>query len=71
MYVLELKIIFLSVSTLEEEGYVVMFLDGKVLIWSEGVGTQDVVVRLGTKQGMLYRLLGQPLCGLMSMTKGD
>jgi hypothetical protein len=61
IYVPRLKL--LSVSTLEDMGYAVMFEDGQVLIHSEGANTLDATVRLGIREGMIYRLLGQPMCG--------
>jgi hypothetical protein len=61
MYVPGLKL--LSVSALEDMGYAVMFEDGQVLIRSEGADTQDATVRLGIREGMLYRVLGQPVVG--------
>jgi hypothetical protein len=60
LFVLELKVKFLFVSTLEDMEYAVMFEDGHVLIRSEGA-TLDVVVRLGIMEGMMYRVLGQPV----------
>jgi hypothetical protein len=54
---------FLSVSALEDMGYAVMFEDGQVLIRLEGADTHDATMRLGISEGMLYRLLGQPVCG--------
>jgi hypothetical protein len=63
MYVPELKVNFLSISSLEDTGYAVMFEDGQVLIRSEGADTQDAAVRLGIREGMMYRVLGQPMCG--------
>lgn len=41
----------LSVSSLEDEGYEVVFRDGTILIRSEGAGTQDAAVRLGIRKG--------------------
>jgi hypothetical protein len=61
MYVPGLKL--LSVSALEDMGYAVMFEDGQVLIRSEGADTQDATVRLGIREGMMYRVLGQPVVG--------
>jgi hypothetical protein len=61
MYVPELKL--LSVSALEDMGYAVTFKDGHVLIRLEGANTQDVAVRLGIREGMMYRVLGQPVVG--------
>jgi hypothetical protein len=60
LFLPELKVNLLSVSALEDMGYVVMFVDGQVLIHSEGA-TLDAAVRLGIKKGMMYRLLGQPM----------
>jgi hypothetical protein len=61
MYILGLK--SLSVSTLEDMWYAVMFEDGHALIRLERADTQDAVVRLCIKEGMLYRVLGQPVLG--------
>jgi len=52
MFVPELKVNLLSISTLEDKGYVVM-----LLIRSKGV-TLNEAVRLGIRDGMMYRLLG-------------
>jgi hypothetical protein len=63
LFVPELKVNLLSVSALEDMGYAVMFEDGQVLIRSEGADTQDATVRLGIREGMMYRVLGQPVVG--------
>jgi hypothetical protein len=63
MFVPKLKVNFLSVSALEDMGYAVMFEDGHVLIRSEGADTQDAAVRLSIREGMMYRVLGQPVVG--------
>jgi hypothetical protein len=63
LFVPEMKVNLLSVSTLEDMGYVVMFEDGQVLIWSEGADTQDAIVRLGIRENMMYKVLGQPVVG--------
>jgi hypothetical protein len=62
MYVPELKVNLLSISALEDMGYEVMFVDGQVLIRAEGAAL-DAAVRLGIRQGMMYRVLGQPVGG--------
>jgi hypothetical protein len=62
MYVPELKVNLLSISALEDMGYDVMFVDGHVLIRAEGAAL-DAAVRLGIRQGMMYRVLGQPVGG--------
>jgi hypothetical protein len=63
MYVSELKVNLLSVATLEDMEYAVMFKDGQVLIRTEGEDTKDATVRLGIREGMMYRVLGQPVVG--------
>jgi hypothetical protein len=62
MYVPELRVNLLSVSALEDMGYTVMFVDGQVLLCAEGVAL-DAAVRLGIRQGMMYRVLGWPVGG--------
>jgi hypothetical protein len=54
---------FALVAALEDMGYAVMFEDGQVLIRAEGADTQDAAVRLGIREGMMYRVLGQPVVG--------
>jgi trimethylamine:corrinoid methyltransferase-like protein len=61
MYVPGLKL--LSVSALEDMGYAIMFEDGQVLIRSEGADISDAVVRLGIREGMIYRLMRQLVVG--------
>jgi hypothetical protein len=63
MYVPGLKVNLLSVSSLEDMGYVVTLEDGQVLIRSKGADTQDATVRLGIREGMLYRVSGQLVVG--------
>jgi hypothetical protein len=63
LYVPEMKVNFLSVLALEDMGYAMMFKDGQVLIRSEGADTQDATVRHGIKEGMMYRVLEQPIVG--------
>jgi hypothetical protein len=63
MYVPGLKVNLLSVSALEDMGYAVTFEDGHVLIRSVRADTQDAAVRLGIREGMMYRVLGQPVVG--------
>jgi hypothetical protein len=61
LYVPELKKNFLSVSVLEDKGFVVMFKKGKVLIRPEGA-SPDTTVSIGVREGKLYRLQGKPVC---------
>jgi hypothetical protein len=63
LFVQELKVNFLSMAALEDMGYAVMFEDGQVLIRSEGANTQEAAVRLGIREGMMYKVLGQPVVG--------
>jgi hypothetical protein len=62
MHVLELSVNLHFVTTLEDMGYTMMFEDGRVLIRAEGAAL-DATVRLGIRQGMMYRSLGQPASG--------
>jgi hypothetical protein len=62
IYVLGMK--FLSISTLEDMGYAVMFENVHVLIRLEGEDTQNVSVWLDIKEGMFHMVLGQPVVGL-------
>jgi hypothetical protein len=62
MYVPELKVNLLSILAMEDMEYEVMFVHGQVLIRAERVAL-DAAVRLGIRQGMLYRVLGQPVGG--------
>jgi hypothetical protein len=54
MFVPKLNVNLLSISTLEDMGYAVMFEDGQVLIRVEGA-TLDAAVRLGIREGMIYK----------------
>jgi hypothetical protein len=62
MYVPKLNVNLLFVSALADMGYTVLFVDGQVLLRVERAAL-DATVRLGIRQGMMYRLLGQPVCG--------
>jgi len=61
LFVPELKVIFLLVSTLEDEGYGVVFKHGHVFIYPKEA-TLDTTTMLGVRKGRLYMLLGQPVC---------
>jgi hypothetical protein len=62
MYVPELRVNLLSVSALADMGYIVLFMDGHVLLCAEGAAL-DATMRPSIMQGMMYRLLGQPIGG--------
>ena len=56
LYVPSLKKNLLSISALDKKGYKVSFIDGQVLMWSEGKTLENVVV-IG-EEGGLYKLKG-------------
>ena len=58
LYVPGLKKNLLSISTLEEKGFRVAFVDGQVLMWPKGKKFDDAVV-IGMHEGGLYRLKGK------------
>jgi hypothetical protein len=62
LYVPKLKKNLLSVSVLEDMGFVVMFKKWQVLIRPEGIST-DTIVSIGVREGKLYRLHGKHVCG--------
>jgi hypothetical protein len=55
LYVTELKKNLLSVLTLEDEGFAVLFQNGQVLIHSEGA-SPDTTMSIGVREGKVYRL---------------
>ena len=59
LYVPVLKKNLLSISTLDNKGYRVAFIDGKVLMWTKG-NTIEYVVVIGEEEGGLYKLKGHP-----------
>jgi hypothetical protein len=56
LYVPNLKKNLLSISTLEDKGFRVAFIDGKVLMWPRGKTLDDAIVT--GVQGGLYKLKG-------------
>jgi hypothetical protein len=62
MFVPELKVNFLFVSSLEDMEYAVMFEDGQGIICSKGA-TLDATMSIGIREGVMYRVLRQPLVG--------
>ena len=52
-----LKKNLLSISALDEKGYIVAFVDGEVLMWPRGKTFDDVVVVV-FQEGGLYKLKG-------------
>jgi hypothetical protein len=57
LYVLGLKKNLLSVATLEDKGYEVIFKDRKALLWAKG-SHLSTVEPIGTRSGGLYVILG-------------
>lgn len=55
LYVLALKMNFLSLSALEDKGVGVLFQDRHVLTYSEGA-TPETTVSIGVREGNMYRL---------------
>ena len=67
LYVPGLKKNLLSISALDKKGYIVSFIDGKVLMWSKGKTLEDVVV-IGEEEGGLYKLKKHPETSLVHET---
>jgi hypothetical protein len=51
-YVPGLKKNLLSISALDEKGFIVVFIDGEVLMWAKGKSIDDAVV-IGVQEGGL------------------
>jgi hypothetical protein len=64
LYVAGLTKNFLSVSTMENMGFVVTFQRGKVLIRLEKASPNTIMV-VGVREGTLYRLQGKPVQALV------
>jgi hypothetical protein len=64
LYVPGLKKNLLSISAMEDRGYVVAFIDGKVLSWPKSLSLDSTEV-IGTHDGSLYKLTGQPTQALV------
>ena len=64
LFVPGLKKNLISVSALEDKGYVVAFSNGKVLIW-ENNSSKKSTVTIGIHEGGLYILLGKPVQALV------
>ncbi len=64
LFVPGLKKNLISVSALEDKGYVVAFSDGKVLIWEKNSSMKSAVT-IGIGEGGLYILMGKPIQALV------
>jgi hypothetical protein len=65
LWVPKLRKSVLSVSTIEEKGYAVLFRDGQVLFMPRG-SSSDTTMVLGVRESNLYRLKGQPMRAMAS-----
>jgi hypothetical protein len=59
LYVPGLKKNLLSISSLDNKGYRVAFIDGEVLMWARGETINEVIV-IGNEENGLYKLKGHP-----------
>jgi hypothetical protein len=57
LYVPGLKKNLLSISVLDEKGFMIAFVDGEVLMWPKGKTFDDAVV-ISVQEGGLYKLKG-------------
>jgi hypothetical protein len=62
LYILEVRVNLLLVSSFEDGGYGITFQQGQVLISSTGTD-QNIAMVLGVKEGRLYKLLSRPMIG--------
>jgi hypothetical protein len=67
LYVPGLKKNLVSVSTIEEKGYEVLFCDGQVLLFPRGSSITSAKV-IGTRHERLYKFLFQPVRALIHST---
>ena len=57
LYVPGLTNNLISISTLEEKGFIVSFIDGEVLMWAKGETMKEAIV-IGKEEGVLYKIKG-------------
>lgn len=67
LFVTGLKKNLLSISALEDKGFKVTFMDGKVLMWPKDADMSSTDV-LGVREGGLYRLSSCPIQALVHDT---
>jgi hypothetical protein len=70
LYVLGLKKNLVSVSTIEEKGYEILFHDGQVLLFPRGSSITSAKV-IGTRHERLYKFLFQPVRALIHSTSSS
>jgi hypothetical protein len=62
-----LKKNLLSISSFDEKGFGISFIDGEVLMWPRGKSIDDVVV-IGVQEGGIYKLKGHSNSSLVHST---
>jgi hypothetical protein len=62
IFVLELKKNFISVSSIDERGFAILFKKGHVLIHSKGF-IPNTTMSIGVREGKIYRLEGMHIHG--------
>jgi hypothetical protein len=67
LYVLGLKKNLVSVSCIEDRGYVVTFRDGQVLLYPKGGSISEAKV-IGVRYGRIYRMIWEASEAFVSMT---
>jgi hypothetical protein len=70
LYVPDLKVNLLSVVSFEDDGYIVTFKDGQVLVHSREV-SPDTTIVLGVCRERMYRLLGRPIVWTNGFLESD
>jgi hypothetical protein len=70
LYVPGLKKNLVSVSTIEEKGYEILFRDGQVLLFPRGSSITSAKV-IGTRHERLYKFLFQPVQALIHSTSSS
>jgi len=66
LFVPSLKKNLLSISTLEDKGFRVTFMDGKAFLWPKD-GDMSLVDVIGVQEGGLYKLFGRPIQALYEL----
>ena len=57
LFILGLRKNLLSISSLEEKGFIISFVDEEVLMWPKGKYFNDAIV-ISVQEGGLYKLKG-------------
>ena len=67
LYVHGIKKNLLSISTLEDKGFRVTFMEGKAILWHKDINLESSIM-IGVRVGGLYKLLGHPVQALVHKT---